>query len=82
MKRKYEIKPFIKVSDEAVENMGAVFAYELREQGIEELYTKKQMLEFAEDKCQELVNWYVESTGDVNHAAEMGIWLDDEFPHD
>ena len=40
------------------------------------------MSEFAEDKCWELVNWYVESTGDDNHAAEMKIWLDDEFAHE
>lgn len=49
---------------------------------MEAVYTKKQMIEFAEDKCWELVNWYVESTGDVNHAAEMKIWIDDEFVHD
>jgi hypothetical protein len=39
----------------------------------------EQVNKRAEDKCWGLVNWYVESTGDVNHAAEMKIWLDDEF---
>lgn len=43
------------------------------------IYTTEQMQEYAEDKCWELINWYVESTGDVNHAAEMKIWMDDEF---
>lgn len=76
---KVNIKPFVEVTDEAVENMGCVFAYELREQGIEALYTQKQMIKFAEEKCSELMNWYVESTGDVGHAAEMMIWFDDEF---
>lgn len=43
------------------------------------LYTAEQMKKHAEAKCWELINWYVESTGDVNHAAEMKIWMDDEF---
>jgi hypothetical protein len=43
------------------------------------LYTAEQMQNHAEAKCWELINWYVESTGDVNHAAEMRIWMDDEF---
>uniref|UniRef100_UPI00359C8EA4 hypothetical protein n=1 Tax=Lactococcus garvieae TaxID=1363 RepID=UPI00359C8EA4 len=44
-----------------------------------DVYTAEQMQEYAEDKCWELINWYVESTGDVNHAAEMKIWMDDKF---
>jgi len=43
------------------------------------IYTPKEMIEFAEANCWELINWYVESTGDVNHAVEMKIWMDDEF---
>ena len=43
------------------------------------LYSAEQMQNHAEAKCWELINWYVESTGDVNHAAEMRIWMDDEF---
>lgn len=43
------------------------------------LYTPKQMQEHAEAKCWDLINWYVESTGDVNHAAEIKIWMNDEF---
>ena len=43
------------------------------------LYTKKVAQEYAKANCWELINWYVETTGDVNHAAEMKIWMDDEF---
>lgn len=43
------------------------------------LYTADQMQEYAKANCWELINWYVETTGDVNHAAEMKIWMDDEF---
>ncbi|MDQ7158788.1 hypothetical protein RCG63_02120, partial [Lactococcus lactis] len=43
------------------------------------LYTAEQMQEYAKANCWELINWYVETTGDVNHAAEMKIWMDDEF---
>lgn len=43
------------------------------------LYTSEQMQEYAKANCWELINWYVETTGDVNHAAEMKIWMDDEF---
>lgn len=43
------------------------------------VYTQEQMLKFAKEKCSELVNWYVESTGDVGHAVEMMIWFDGEF---
>lgn len=43
------------------------------------LHTPKQLQEYAEAKCWELINWYVESTSDINHAAEMKIWMDDEF---
>ncbi|WP_251921140.1 hypothetical protein [Lactococcus lactis] len=43
------------------------------------LYTAEQMQEYAKANFWELINWYVETTGDVNHAAEMKIWMDDEF---
>ncbi|WP_339011290.1 DUF1642 domain-containing protein [Lactococcus garvieae] len=43
------------------------------------VYTADKMQDHAEAKCWELINWYVESTGDVKHAAEMKIWMDDEF---
>lgn len=43
------------------------------------LYSAEQMQEYAKANCWELINWYVETTGDVNHAAEMKIWMDDEF---
>ena len=43
------------------------------------LYTAEQMQEYAKANCWELINWYVETTGDVNHAAEMNIWIDYEF---
>jgi len=43
------------------------------------VYTQEQMIEFAKEKCSELMNWYVESTGDVGHAVEMMIWFDNEF---
>lgn len=76
---KINIKPFVEVTDEAVENMGCVFAYQLREQGIEALYTQKQMIKFAEEKCSELVSWYSKSTGDVENAAKMMNWINDQF---
>lgn len=44
-----------------------------------DVYTAEQMQEYAKANCWELINWYVETTGDVNHAAEMKIWMDDEF---
>ncbi|WP_035002103.1 hypothetical protein [Lactococcus garvieae] len=47
--------------------------------GGEKLYSAEQMQEYAKANCWELINWYVETTGDVNHAAEMKIWMDDEF---
>ena len=47
------------------------------------LYTTEQMGRYAEayafEEVWELVNWYVESTADANHAAEMKVWIDDEF---
>ena len=46
---------------------------------IRNLHTPEQMQEYAKANCWELINWYVETTGDVNHAAEMKIWMDDEF---
>lgn len=47
--------------------------------GGQPLYSAEQMQEYAKANCWELINWYVETTGDVNHAAEMKIWMDDEF---
>ncbi|MCT0442618.1 hypothetical protein [Lactococcus lactis] len=44
-----------------------------------DVFTSEQMQEYAKANCWELINWYVETTGDVNHAAEMKIWMDDEF---
>lgn len=38
-----DIKPAFEVTDEAVDNMGCIFAYELRAQGIERLYTEEQL---------------------------------------
>ncbi|WP_347979482.1 hypothetical protein [Lactococcus formosensis] len=38
-----DITPAFEVTDEAVDNMGCIFAYELRAQGIERLYTEDQM---------------------------------------
>lgn len=43
------------------------------------LYTEDQLQEYAKAKCWELINWYAESTVDVNHAVEMKIWMDGEF---
>ena len=43
------------------------------------LHTAEQMQEYAEAKCGELINWFVEMTGDINYAPEMKIWIDDEF---
>lgn len=76
---KINIKPAFEVTDEAVENMGCIFAYELREKGIEGLYTRQQMIKFAEGKCSEMMSWYSKSTGDVENAAKMMNWINDQF---
>lgn len=43
------IKPFIVVTNEAVENMGCFFASDLRRIGVEELYTAEEMEQYRRE---------------------------------